>query len=99
MLLCMGKLPPICGAEITNQRDADTPSPVYDPTMDPVHIPVPNSCNCDVVPNEKANISWDHKSEHNELRSKRQTNSRRAYPVANQARRQGRNGEAEKQAA
>jgi hypothetical protein len=25
--------------------------------MDPVHIPVPNSCNCDVVPNEKANTA------------------------------------------
>jgi hypothetical protein len=25
--------------------------------MDPVHIPVPNSCNCDVVPNERANTA------------------------------------------
>ena len=25
--------------------------------MDPVHIPVPNSCNCDVVPNERANAA------------------------------------------
>jgi hypothetical protein len=57
MLLCMGKLSPIYGAESTNQRDADTPSPVCDSTMDPVHIPVPNSCNCDVVPNEKANTA------------------------------------------
>ena len=57
MLLCMGKLSPIYGAESTNQRDTDTPSHVYDSTMDPVHIPVPNSCNCDVVPNERANTA------------------------------------------
>jgi hypothetical protein len=53
----MGKLSPIYGAESTNQRDTDTPSPVFDSTMDPVHIPVPSSCNCDVVPNEKANTT------------------------------------------
>jgi hypothetical protein len=57
MLLCMGKLPPIYGAESTNQRNTDTPSHVYDPTMDPLHIPVPHSCNCDVVPNERANAA------------------------------------------
>jgi hypothetical protein len=57
MLLCMGKLSPIYGAESTNQRDADTPSHVYDSTLDPVHIPVPSSCNCDVVPNERANTA------------------------------------------
>ena len=57
MLLCMGKLSPIYGAESTNQRDTDTSSHVYDSTMDPVHIPVPNSCNCDVVPNERANAA------------------------------------------
>jgi hypothetical protein len=53
----MGELPPIYGAESTNQRDADTPSPVCDSTMDRVHIPVPNSCNCDVVLNKKANTA------------------------------------------
>ena len=57
MLLCMGKLSPSYGAESTNQRDTDTSSHVYDSTMDPVHIPVPNSCNCDVVPNERANAA------------------------------------------
>ena len=57
MLLCMGKLSPIYGAESTNERDTDTSSHVYDSTMDPVHIPVPNSCNCDVVPNERANAA------------------------------------------
>jgi hypothetical protein len=59
MLLCMKKLSPIYGAESTNKRDADTdtPSHICDSTMDLVHIPVPNSCNCDVVPNEKANTA------------------------------------------
>jgi hypothetical protein len=52
-----GNLSPIYGAESTNQRDTDTPSPVFHSNMDPVHIPVPNSCNCDVVPNEKANTA------------------------------------------
>ena len=46
----MGKVSQIYGAESTKQRDTDTPCPVFDSNMDPVHIPVPNSCKCDGIP-------------------------------------------------
>jgi hypothetical protein len=47
------KRKPHCGEEMRTRQVLS----VCDSTMDPVHIPVPNSCNCDVVPNEKANTA------------------------------------------
>jgi hypothetical protein len=47
----------VLGAPTKEMRTRQVLYAVQRSAMDPVHIPVPNSCNCDVVPNERANTA------------------------------------------